>query len=359
MKSIVLNYCFIGGIWWSRSGSNRRPPECHSGALPAELRPLRRRRVDREARPGAQEPIGPRRPLARLPRRVALDHVGHLLVLAELGGVLDQALVLLGVVLGLDDAASSSTSTSSSTSSTSVSGNSPSAAATAPAAATTAAGGRPGGCGGRGRGSPGRTRRRRSGRRSANVRSRRSGRHSSGRSAWCPIRAWPNVFSDGLVASERGNCHDRPKLSKANSARTGGSEAKSNRAGSWHVVAGGAARRSVRCGTLPGDKSISHRSLMLAALAVGESRIAGLLEGEDVLATAAALRRWGSSSSARTWQLAGLGRRRRRLGRAGRGPRPRQCRHRRPLAHGHPRRARRSRASSPATPPCAPGRCAG
>ena len=26
--------------WWSRTGSNRRPPECHSGALPAELRPL-------------------------------------------------------------------------------------------------------------------------------------------------------------------------------------------------------------------------------------------------------------------------------------------------------------------------------
>ena len=25
--------------WWSRSGSNRRPPECHSGALPTELRP--------------------------------------------------------------------------------------------------------------------------------------------------------------------------------------------------------------------------------------------------------------------------------------------------------------------------------
>ena len=44
-------------------------------------------------------------------------------------------------------------------------------------------------------------------------------------------------------------------------------------------------------GTLcvPGDKSISHRSLMFSALAVGRSRIEGLLEGEDVLATAAAL----------------------------------------------------------------------
>jgi 3-phosphoshikimate 1-carboxyvinyltransferase len=44
---------------------------------------------------------------------------------------------------------------------------------------------------------------------------------------------------------------------------------------------------------LPGDKSISHRSLMLAAMAVGESRIEGLLEGEDVLATAGALRAMG------------------------------------------------------------------
>ena len=34
---------------------------------------------------------------------------------------------------------------------------------------------------------------------------------------------------------------------------------------------------------VPGDKSVSHRSLMLSALAVGESRISGLLEGEDVL----------------------------------------------------------------------------
>ena len=40
---------------------------------------------------------------------------------------------------------------------------------------------------------------------------------------------------------------------------------------------------------VPGDKSISHRALMFAALATGQSRIAGLLEGEDVLATAGAL----------------------------------------------------------------------
>jgi 3-phosphoshikimate 1-carboxyvinyltransferase len=40
---------------------------------------------------------------------------------------------------------------------------------------------------------------------------------------------------------------------------------------------------------VPGDKSISHRALMLGALAVGRTEITGLLEGEDVLATAAAL----------------------------------------------------------------------
>ena len=45
---------------------------------------------------------------------------------------------------------------------------------------------------------------------------------------------------------------------------------------------------------VPGDKSISHRSLMLSALAVGESRVTGLLEGEDVLATAAAMRAMGA-----------------------------------------------------------------
>ena len=46
---------------------------------------------------------------------------------------------------------------------------------------------------------------------------------------------------------------------------------------------------------VPGDKSISHRALMFSALAVGRSRISGLLEGEDVLATAAALRQMGAT----------------------------------------------------------------
>jgi 3-phosphoshikimate 1-carboxyvinyltransferase len=45
---------------------------------------------------------------------------------------------------------------------------------------------------------------------------------------------------------------------------------------------------------VPGDKSISHRSLMFCALAIGKSTIQGLLEGEDVLATATAMRAMGA-----------------------------------------------------------------
>lgn len=57
---------------------------------------------------------------------------------------------------------------------------------------------------------------------------------------------------------------------------------------------------SAKCGPLhgtadvPGDKSISHRSLILGAMAVGETRITGLLEGEDVLDTAKAMRAFGA-----------------------------------------------------------------
>lgn len=61
---------------------------------------------------------------------------------------------------------------------------------------------------------------------------------------------------------------------------------------------------------VPGDKSISHRALMLGALAVGETRIAGLLEGEDVLRTAAAMRALGAETT-RTgegaWTVRGRG----------------------------------------------------
>jgi 3-phosphoshikimate 1-carboxyvinyltransferase len=62
--------------------------------------------------------------------------------------------------------------------------------------------------------------------------------------------------------------------------------------------------------TVPGDKSISHRALMLSALAVGESRIEGLLEGEDVLATAAAMRAMGAEierGADGAWTVHGVG----------------------------------------------------
>jgi 3-phosphoshikimate 1-carboxyvinyltransferase len=68
--------------------------------------------------------------------------------------------------------------------------------------------------------------------------------------------------------------------------------------------------------TVPGDKSISHRALMFGALAVGETVVDGLLEGEDVLATAAALRAMGAEivresvgagSNGGRWRIWGVG----------------------------------------------------
>ncbi len=48
---------------------------------------------------------------------------------------------------------------------------------------------------------------------------------------------------------------------------------------------------------VPGDKSISHRALMLGALAIGRTEISGLLEGEDILATAAAVNALGATAA--------------------------------------------------------------
>jgi 3-phosphoshikimate 1-carboxyvinyltransferase len=61
--------------------------------------------------------------------------------------------------------------------------------------------------------------------------------------------------------------------------------------------------------TVPGDKSISHRALMIGASAVGETRITGLLEGEDVLRTAAALRALGADirKTGDVWSVRGVG----------------------------------------------------
>ncbi|MGN6311811.1 MAG: 3-phosphoshikimate 1-carboxyvinyltransferase [Xanthobacteraceae bacterium] len=61
---------------------------------------------------------------------------------------------------------------------------------------------------------------------------------------------------------------------------------------------------------VPGDKSISHRALILGALAVGETRIQGLLESEDVLNTAKAMRALGAQvarDSSGVWSVHGVG----------------------------------------------------
>lgn len=59
----------------------------------------------------------------------------------------------------------------------------------------------------------------------------------------------------------------------------------------------------------PGDKSISHRALILSALAIGESTVSGLLEAEDVMATAGALAAMGASidRSQDAWRIDGVG----------------------------------------------------
>ncbi len=61
---------------------------------------------------------------------------------------------------------------------------------------------------------------------------------------------------------------------------------------------------------IPGDKSISHRALMLGALTVGETIISGLLEGEDVLNTAQAMRQMGATITKGgdgLWRVHGVG----------------------------------------------------
>jgi 3-phosphoshikimate 1-carboxyvinyltransferase len=61
---------------------------------------------------------------------------------------------------------------------------------------------------------------------------------------------------------------------------------------------------------VPGDKSISHRALILGALTVGTTHVSGLLEGEDVLNTAKAMRMLGAAverTGAGKWQVEGVG----------------------------------------------------
>lgn len=72
-----------------------------------------------------------------------------------------------------------------------------------------------------------------------------------------------------------------------------------------------AGRASALSGTVrvPGDKSISHRSLMLGAIATGTTRIRGLLEGEDVIDTARAVTALGARAQKKgdVWEVVGRG----------------------------------------------------
>ena len=58
----------------------------------------------------------------------------------------------------------------------------------------------------------------------------------------------------------------------------------------YHIEPGGVLKGRIR---VPGDKSISHRSIMLASIAEGVTRISGFLEGEDAIATMNAFRALG------------------------------------------------------------------
>ena len=61
---------------------------------------------------------------------------------------------------------------------------------------------------------------------------------------------------------------------------------------------------------IPGDKSVSHRALIFGAMAIGETVMTGLLEGEDVLDTAKAMRALGATVTRDddgTWRVNGVG----------------------------------------------------
>lgn len=113
------------------------------------------------------------------------------------------------------------------------------------------------------------------------------------------------------VAQRCPRCHayDTPRLEEDPQLSTSGNTQPDARP--LESRASGALRGSVR---VPGDKSISHRALILGAQAVGETRITGLLEGEDVLNTAQAMRQLGAqvhrhagNGDAAAWTVRGVG----------------------------------------------------
>jgi 3-phosphoshikimate 1-carboxyvinyltransferase len=75
------------------------------------------------------------------------------------------------------------------------------------------------------------------------------------------------------------------------------------------LTSGTAGRLTGTC-RVPGDKSLSHRALILGSLAIGRTRVTGLLEGEDVLATADAMRALGARVTRQAdgeWLVSGVG----------------------------------------------------
>src|SRR5215469_9313948 len=79
--------------------------------------------------------------------------------------------------------------------------------------------------------------------------------------------------------------------------------------GATPLTSGTAGRLSGTC-RVPGDKSLSHRALILGGLAIGRTRVTGLLEGEDVLATAGAMRALGAAVTRQAdggWLVGGVG----------------------------------------------------
>jgi 3-phosphoshikimate 1-carboxyvinyltransferase len=116
---------------------------------------------------------------------------------------------------------------------------------------------------------------------------------------------WPAPTAESARGGERGApCQKGVALSKAARIMT---ENPTSQPSPASFVSGAPLRGRIR---VPGDKSISHRALMLSAIAVGESQVSGLLEGEDVLATAAAMRAMGSEISRKadgTWTIHGVG----------------------------------------------------
>lgn len=91
--------------------------------------------------------------------------------------------------------------------------------------------------------------------------------------------------------------------------------------------------------SVPGDKSISHRAVLFAAMAEGTSRLSGVLDSEDVRSSLGAVSKLGAkvnlekAPDGAVWRHYGLGREGSQ--RAERANRLRQFRHHDALAHGH------------------------